>query len=204
MEDILAVYHRAYGPKRPQVCLDEIPKTLRSIPRRQLALQPGQPKRADYEYTRHGQCSLFLAVEPLRGYRRVWVHERRTKLDFSDVLKALVDEVYPDADRILLVVDNLNTHHAASLYERFSSLKARRIAANIEWYYTPEHASWLNIAECELSVLARQCLQAPLPDIHIVHQQVCAWQQQRNQARATIHWRFTTRMLGSSSDAFIL
>jgi transposase len=192
MEDVLSVYQQPHDPKRPQVCLDEISKTLRSTPRGQLSLQPGQPKREDHEYQRHGTCALFLAVEPLSGFRRVWVRERRTNLDFAQVLRDLVDVVYPDAERIVLVVDNLNIHHPACLYERFDPAEARRIASKIEWHYTPEHGSWLNIAECELSVLKRQCLKGRVPTIDAVDQKVAAWQERRNKAQVTIDWRFTT------------
>ena len=192
MEDVLSVYHRPYDPTRPQVCLDEISKALRSTPRGQLSLQPGQPKREDYEYRRHGTCALFLAVEPLSGFRRVWVRERRTNLDCAQVLRDLVDVVYPDAERIVLVVDNLNIHHPACLYERFDPAEARRIASKIEWHYTPEHGSWLNIAECELSVLKRQCLKGRVPTIEAVEQKASAWQKRRNQAQVTVDWRFTT------------
>jgi hypothetical protein len=191
MEDVLDVYHQPYNPKRPQVCLDEISKALRSTPRGQLAMGPGQPLREDYEYQRHGTCALFLAVEPLVGQRQTWVRERRTKLDCAEVLRDLVDVVYPDAEKIVLVVDNLNIHHPACLYERFPPAEARRIAERIEWHYTPEHASWLNIAEIELSVLRRQCLKGRLPNMDTVIRKVAAWQQRRNQAEATIDWRFT-------------
>jgi len=155
-------------------------------------MRPGQPRREDYEYQRHGTCALFLAVEPLSGFRRVWVRERRTKLDFAEVLRDLVDGVYPDAERIVLVVDNLNIHHPACLYERFDPAEARRIASKIEWHYTPEHGSWLNIAECELSVLKRQCLKGRASTIDAVDQKVAAWQERRNQAQVTIDWRFKT------------
>ena len=192
MEDVLDVYQRPFDPEYPQVCLDEISKTLHATPRGTFPLQPGKPKREDYEYERHGQCALFLVVEPLRGFRRVWVSPRRTKLDFAQVLKELVDEVYPDARKVVLVTDNLNIHHAACLYERFPPPEARRIAARIEWHYTPEHASWLNIAECELSVLRRQCLKARIADIETVMTQVNAWQKQRNEKQIGVDWRFTT------------
>lgn len=192
MEDVLSVYRRPYDPKRPQVCLDEIQKELRTTPRGEQALKPGQAQRQDYEYKRQGTCSLFLAVEPLRGFRRVWVSSRRTKIDFADVLRDLVDIVYPDAETIVLVTDNLNIHHAACLYERFSPAEARRIAEKIEWHYTPEHGSWLNIAECELSVLKRQCLKPRLPDIKTVEREALAWQNQRNQRQVAVDWQFTT------------
>jgi transposase len=192
MEDVLDVYQQSYDARRPQVCLDEIAKTLRSTPRGEISAQPGTRRRVDYEYQRHGTCALFLAVEPLKGKRRVWARSRRTMCDFAEVLRDLVDETYPDAERIVLVVDNLNTHHAAALYERFDPAEARRIAAKIEWHYTPEHASWLNIAECELSVLKRQCLKARLPDLETVRREVAAWENRRNHQQVTIDWRFTT------------
>jgi hypothetical protein len=191
MEDVLAVYQRPYDPERPQVCLDEIQKTLRTTPRGRISVQPGQPTREDYEYKRQGNCAIFLAVEPLAGYRRCWVHERRTKVDFAIVIKDLVDVVYPNAEKIVLVVDNLNIHHPAALYERFPPAEARRLAEKIEWHYTPEHASWLNIAECELSVLRRQCLRTRLPDIEAVAREVAAWDSERNLGQRRIDWRFT-------------
>jgi hypothetical protein len=192
MEDVLSVYQRAYDPKRPQVCLDEIQKALRSTPRGELPLEPGQPHRQDYEYQRDGKSSLFLAIEPLTGFRRVWVRERRAKVDCAFVLRDLVDGVYPDAERIVLVADNLNIHHPACLYECFPPAEARRIAEKIEWHYTPVHASWLNIAECELSVLRRQCLKRRLPDLATVQREVAAWEHTRNHAQVRIDWRFTT------------
>lgn len=191
MEDVLAVYQRPYDPQRPMVCFDEIQKTLRSTPRGHIPLQPGQPVREDYEYQRAGKCSLFLAVEPLAGYPRVWVRPQRTKMDCAEVLKELIDEVYPEAEKIVLVADNLNIHHPACLYERFAPTEARRLAEKIEWHYTPEHASWLNIAECELSVLKRQCLRSRLPDIQSVSNRVAAWELMRNQHQNCIDWRFT-------------
>ena len=191
MEDVLAVYQRPYEPLRPMVCFDEIQKALHSTPRGQLPLQPGQPVREDYEYKRAGKCSLFLAVEPLAGFRRVWVRQQRTKLDCAEVLKELIDEVYPQAEKIVLVADNLNIHHPACLYERFAPAEARRLAEKIEWHYTPVHASWLNIAECELSVLRRQCLRSRLPDIQTVIERVSAWERDRNQRQSSINWRFT-------------
>lgn len=192
MEDVLAVYQQPYDPQRPQVCLDESQKALHSTPRGAIPPAPGQPQREDYEYARHGHCALFLAVEPLAGRRHTWVHERRTKLDCAEVLRDLVDVVYPDADKIVLVVDNLNIHHPACLYERFAPAEARRLAERIEWHYTPEHGSWLNIAEIELSVLKRQCLQGRVADIDTLRSKVTAWQHERNAQQAKIDWRFTT------------
>ncbi len=192
MEDVLSVYQRRYDPKRPQVCLDEIQKALRTTPRGEIPMEKGKPRREDHEYKRNGKCSMFLAVEPLVGFRQVWVRSRRTKLDFADVLRDLVDVIYSSAEKIVLVVDNLNIHHAACLYERFPPDEARRIAEKIEWHYTPVHGSWLNIAECELSVLKRQCLKPRLPDIDIVAEKVAAWVIHRNHAQTGIDWRFTT------------
>lgn len=146
MEDVLDVYARPYNPQRPQVCLDEGGKELRDTPNGTIPMQPGQPAREDYEYERLGKANLFLWVEPLAGRRRVLVTERHTACDFADALKVLVDEEYPDADKIVLVTDNLNIHKAASLYERFEPEEAHRIANRIEWHYTPEHGSWLNMA----------------------------------------------------------
>ena len=190
MEDVLSVYQQPYDPKRPQVCLDEIQKALRSTPRGDIPLQ--RPKREDYEYRRAGKCALFLAVEPLVGRRYVWVRPQRRKVDCAEVIKELVDVIYPEAEKIILVVDNLNIHHPACLYERFPPAEARRLAEHIEWHYTPEHASWLNIAEIELSVLKRQCLRPRIADIEAVRHKVAAWQVRRNGNQAKVDWRFTT------------
>ncbi len=191
MEDVLDVYQRPYDPQRPVVCLDEVSKQLHSTPYGTLPMQSGQPQREDYEYSRHGTCNLFLAVEPLRGWRRVQVTDRRTSRDFAEQLRSLVDEEYPEARTIVLVTDNLNTHSPACLYERFDPAEARRIAARLEWHYTPEHGSWLNMAECELSVLTRQCLNRRIGDKATLIGQATAWQEQRNQAQRTIDWQFT-------------
>jgi len=192
MEDVLGVYHRPYDPLRPVVCLDERPKTLRDTPRGGLPARPGRSARQDYEYERHGSCNVFLCVEPLVGKRQVSVTQRRTLLDFADQLRRLSDDLYPEAEKIVLVVDNLNTHTAAALYARFFPAEARRIASRFEWHWTPEHGSWLNMAECELSVLSRQCLGRRLATIEEVARQVAAWQARRDQANATIRWQFTT------------
>lgn len=192
MEDVLTVYQRPYDPQRPLVCLDELHKKLHSTPRGKLPVQPGQTACEDYEYARHGGCNLFLVVEPLRGYRHLWATARRTKLDLAEVLRQLVDEVYPAVAQIVLVTDNLNTHSPACLYERFAPAEAHRIASKLEWHYTPEHGSWLNIAECELSVLSRQCLNRRLPDLDTVAYEVAAWQHERNQRQVTVNWHFST------------
>jgi len=192
MEDVLEVYHRPYDSQRPVVCLDEKSKELHTTPRGTLAMEPGQEKRQDYEYERQGTCNLFLAVEPLRGWRKVRVTERRTAQDFAEQLRLLAEVDYPQADRIVLVTDNLNTHTLACLYERFAPAEARRIAAKLEWHYTPEHGSWLNMAECELAVLAQQCLNRRLPDQQTVMHEVNAWEERRNEAKVKINWQFTT------------
>ena len=191
MEDVLDVYAQPYDAKRPLVCLDEASKELHDTPRGTLPMQSGQPQRQDYEYERHGVCNLFLSVEPLCGRRKVRITDRRTAQDFAEQLRVLVDEDYPDADVVVLVVDNLNTHGPACLYERFEPAEARRIAAKLEWHYTPEHGSWLNIAECELSVLASQCLSRRILDKATLTREVAAWELRRNTAHVSVDWQFT-------------
>ena len=191
MEDVLEVYARPYDAKRPLICLDEASKELHDTPRGTLPMKSGQHKRQDYEYERNGVCNLFLSIEPLCGRRKVRVTDRRTAQDFAEQVRILVDEDYPDADLIVLIVDNLNTHSSACLYERFEPAEARRIARRIEWHYTPEHGSWLNIAECELSVLASQCLSRRIPDKATLIREVSAWEQRRNAAHASVDWQFT-------------
>jgi hypothetical protein len=191
MEDVLDVYHRPYDPKRPTVCLDEMSKELHGSPYGSLPIRSGEAKREDYEYSREGSCNLFLKVEPLRGWRRVQVTDRRTKLDFAEQLRILVDEDFPDAEVVVLVTDNLNTHSPACLYERFDPAEARRIATKLEWHYTPEHGSWLNMAECELSVLSRQCLNRRIADKQTLCREIAAWEAKRNQAQVGVDWQFT-------------
>ena len=191
MEDVLEVYQRPYDARRPVICLDERSKALHDTPHGTLPMQPGQAARQDYEYARHGVGNLFLALEPLRGWRQVRVTQQRTALDFAEELRWLVDEAYPQAEKIVLVTDNLNTHTPACLYERFPPAEARRMAAKIEWHYTPEHGSWLNMAECELSVLERQCLSRRIPDAETLRQEVAAWETERNQVPVTVDWQFT-------------
>ena len=193
MEDVLDVYHRPYNPKRPVVGVDEVSKELHDTPRGTSPLQRGQVARQDYEYARQGVCNLFLAVEPLRGWRKVRVTDRRTAGDFAEFIRGLVDEDYPDADKVVLVVDNLNTHSPACLYARFEPAEAHRIASKLEWHYTPEHGSWLNVAECELSALSRQCLSRRIPNREMLTREVAAWQERRNKAQVTIDWQFTTQ-----------
>lgn len=193
MEDVLAVYQRSYDLDRPVVCLDETSKVLRSTPRGAIAMRPGDSMRQDYEYQRHGTANLFLSIEPLRGRRQVRVRNQRTEHDFAEVLRTIVDEDYPDAHTIVLVLDNLNTHHPAALYKHFPPQEARRIAEKIEWHFTPEHGSWLNIAECELSALTRQCLKRRIPDVTTLAVEVDAWTTARNNANVTVDWQFTTQ-----------
>ncbi len=191
MEDVLEVYHRPYDSKRPQVCLDEISKQLLSDTTERLPMKPGFPERFDYEYERQGTCSLFLACEPLAGLRVVSANARRTKSDFAYFVKELIDVQYPEAEKIVLVMDNLNTHTPSSFYEVFEPAQARRLTAKLEIHYTPVHGSWLNMAEIELSVLARQCLSDRIPTLSAVQERVAVWQLERNQAQAGIDWRFT-------------
>jgi hypothetical protein len=192
MEDVLDVYQRPYDPKRPVVCFDEGGKELRDTPHGTLPMQPGQPVREDYEYERLGKANVFLSVEPLAGRRRVSITERHTYADTAYELRALVDEEYPEADVVVLVSDNLGTHSPACLYATFPPEEAHRINQKIEWHHTPEHASWLNMAECELSVFARQCLARRIPDIATLTREAAAWQAQRNAKQVRIDWRFTT------------
>jgi transposase len=192
MEDVLEVYTRPYDPRRPQVCLDEVSKQLLADARPSLPPRPGRSKRVDYEYERRGTANLFLCCEPLRGWRSVRVTERRTRLDWARCIKELADVHYPDAERIVLVLDNLNTHTPGSLYEAFPPAEAKRLADKLEIHYTPKHGSWLNIAELELSVLARQCLDRRIPERAELEREVAAWEDERNSLGGTIDWRFTT------------
>lgn len=192
MEDVIDVYQRPYDPLRPVVCLDECSKELRSTPRGSISAASGGCELEDYEYERHGTRNLFLWVEPLAGKRRVAATARRTSVDFAEVLRQLVDEDYANCERIVLVTDNLNTHTPAALYERFEPEDARRIANKIEWHYTPEHGSWLNVAEIELSVLSRQCLSRRVADADTLEKRVAIWERERNSAQVTVDWQFTT------------
>lgn len=192
MEDVLEVYTQPYDPRRPQVCMDELSKQLVGETRTPLPPAPGQPARADYEYVRNGVGNLFIFFEPLTGWRQVQVTERRTRVDWAYAVRELVDVHYPTADKIVLVMDNLNTHSIGSLYEAFPPEEARRIKNKLEIHHTPKHGSWLNMAECELSILARQCLDRRVPDLDALRQEVAAWQHERNHAEKPMIWRFTT------------
>lgn len=192
MEDVLEVYHRPFDPKQPLVCLDEASKQLIGETRLPLPAEPGQPERFDYEYVRNGTANLFMISEPLLGWRTVQVTERRTAKDLAEVLRWLVEELHPDAERVVVVMDNLNTHKLASLYEAFPPEQARRIAERLEVHHTPKHGSWLNVAEIELSVLARQCLDRRIETMAELGHEVEAWEEPRNERAAEIQWRFTT------------
>lgn len=190
MEDVLDLYAQPYDVKRPTVCFDETNKQLIKATRTPLPGQVGQVARYDYEYERNGTANLFMTVEPLAGQRFVEVTEQRTKIDFAHQMKNLVDAHYPQAEVIRVVLDNLNTHTPAALYEAFEAKEARRLVEKLEFHYTPKHGSWLNMAEIELAVLDKQCLDRRLPDPPTLRREVAAWQAARNQQRATIHWCF--------------
>jgi DDE superfamily endonuclease len=192
MEDVLEVYQRPADPRRPLICLDEAAKQLLADVRAPLPITPGQPERVDYEYARQGTAALFMAFEPLAGQRHVFVREQRTRADFAAVIKTLVDDLYPQAERLILVLDQLNTHGAASLYAAYPPAEARRLAQKLEIHHTPKHGSWLNMAELELSVLARQCLEERMENRDYLARQVAAWQQARNAVARRVSWRFTT------------
>jgi hypothetical protein len=192
MEDVLDVYTRPYDPQYPQVCLDETSRHLLADVTPPLPLVPGHPAKEDYEYERRGVVNLFMVGEPLRGWRDVMVSDRRTRIDWAQCIKELVDVHYPDAEKIVLVQDNLNTHTPASLYEAFPPAEAKRLADKLELHYTPKHGSWLNMAEIELGILAGQCLDRRLPDRETLEHEVAAWAATRNAALKTIDWRFTT------------
>ncbi len=192
MEDVLEVYHRPHDPKRPQVCFDEGSKQLIKETRLPLPVRPGDVAKYDYEYERNGTSNVFMFFAPLEAWRHVKVTDQRTMIDFAHCMRDLVDIHFPDAEKIVLVMDNLNTHKLASLYEAFAPEEARRIIEKLEIHHTPKHGSWLNMAEIELSVLQRQCLQARIPDQATLTEKVTAWEQRRNVHSSTVHWRFTT------------
>jgi len=192
MEDVLDVYTWAYDPKRPQVCFDERPKQLVGEIRKPIPLVPGKLARYDYEYKRNGVANIFMMFEPLAGKRYVKVTERRTKKDWAKCMRQLVDDIYPKAEQIVLVMDNLNTHTKASLYEAFEPAEAKRIADKLEIHYTPKHGSWLNIAEVEISVMSRQCLAERMGSIERLESEVLAWAEKRNGKEVKVDWRFTT------------
>lgn len=192
MEDILDVYELSYDPVRPVVCMDEKPYQLLDHARDSLPMRPGDNQKIDSEYIRNGTCSIFAFVEPLGGRHHTSVHEHRMALDWAAEIKYLVDVMYPDAGKILLVMDNLNTHKAASLYKAYPPAEARRIIKRLEIHYTPKHGSWLNIAEIELNVMTRQCLSRRISTIELLQHELSAWEAERNQTQAKIKWHFQT------------
>ncbi len=192
MEDVLDLYHEPYDPQCPTVCFDETSKQLVAETRPPRPAAPGRIAQYDYEYERNGVRNLFLFFEPLAGWRHIEVTERRTKLDWAHCMKELVDEFYPNAERIRVVMDNLNTHNPAALYEAFEPHEARRLLNKLELHYTPKHGSWLNMAEIEFSALFRQCLDRRIPDAETLASEVTAWETDRNTRQTTANWRFTT------------
>lgn len=192
MEDVLDLYAEPHDPQRPKVCFDETPMQLIAETRQPLPTQPGQPLRYDYEYRRNGTCNLFVCFDFEAGWRHVAVTEQRTKLDFAHQMQWLVDERYPEAERIRVVLDNLSTHRLAALYEAFEPAEARRVARKLELHYTPKHGSWLNMAEVEISVFDRQCWDRRLGDVGTLQHETQALEAERNAARATVRWQFTS------------
>ena len=192
MEDVLEVYQRPRDPLRPLVCLDEQSKQLIKETRKPIPVAPGRPERVDFEYERNGTANLFMLFAPLEGWRHVKVTERRTKLDFAAVIRELVDVHFSKAEKIVLVMDNLNTHKIGSLYEAFPPAEARRLIEKLEIHHTPKHGSWLDMAETELSILTKQCLDRRIGDIATLTREVQAWETPRNKTKAKIDWQFTT------------
>ena len=192
MEDVLEVYHRPQDSAKPLVCLDEASKQLVAETRKAISVEPGQPKRVDAEYRRCGTASVFMLNAPLEGRRHVRVRERRTRKDFAEVIQELCDQLYPGAEKIMLVMDQLNTHTIASLYEAFEPAEARRLAEKLEIHHTPKHGSWLNMAEIELSILSRQCMNDYFESREQLAGRAAPWERSRNDKQAGIDWRFTT------------
>ena len=191
MEDVLELYRLPYDPRYPVVCMDEASKQLIGEVRIPLPVAEGQPVRYDSEYERLGVCNQFMFVEPLRGWRKVFVRERRTMIDWAFSIREILDVHYPDAEKVRLVLDNINTHTGASLYEAFSPTEARHLLSRLEIHYTPKHGSWLNMAEIEIGVMNGQCLDRRIPEQQIISEEVGAWEQQRNKDEAKIRWTFT-------------
>ena len=192
MEDVLSVYARILDPKRPVVCMDEKPYQLLAHARDAIPAKPGQDLREDSEYVRHATCSIFVWVEPLAGWRRVHALPQRTRIDWAGQVKELLTVDYPDAEIVVLVMDNLNTHGIASLYEAFPPAEAHALAQRLEIHHTPKHGSWLNIAEIELSALTRQCLDRRISDLEVLNGELAAWQAATNADQRQVDWQFTT------------
>ena len=191
MEDVLNEYAKPFDPEEPLICMDEASRQLIGQVAAPLPAQPGQPRLEDYEYVRNGTCNFFVFCQPLAGWRHVIVTERRTKRDWALAIRNLVDVQFPEARRIRLVMDNLNTHTGAALYEAFSPAEARRLLEKLEFHFTPKHASWLNMAEIEIGILSRQCLDRRIDDREFLTGEVAAWEADRNRSEAKIHWTFT-------------
>lgn len=191
MEALLELYREPYDPRRPVVCMDEASKQLIAETRMAVPMQASQPVRYDYEYERKGVCNQLLFFEPLRGWRKVFVRERRTMLDWAWCIQQLLDRYYPEAQCVRLVLDNLNTHTGAALYQAFEPAEALRLLKRLEFHYTPKHGSWLNMAEIEIGVMNQQCLDRRLDDQNVVANEVAAWETQRNAEEAKVRWRFT-------------
>lgn len=192
MEGVLELYHEPYDPLRPVVCFDEGTKQLIGETRTPLPMRPGELRRYDYEYERHGTCNLFMFFEPLRGWRHVDVTDRRTMVEYAHCMRDLVDVFFPDAEVVRVVQDNLSTHKFAALYEAFEPAEARRIIERLEFHFTPKHGSWLNMAEIELNVVGSQCLDRRIAEKEILVTEVAAWECHRNQSACTVNWQFTT------------
>jgi hypothetical protein len=192
MEDVLEVYQRPRDPKRPLLCLDESSKQLIRETRASQPMKPGRSARQDYEYERNGTANLFMLFAPLEGWRHVEVTDRRTAIDYAHILKQAADVYFPEADKIILVQDNLNTHGTASLYEAFPAAEARRLVTRFEWHYSPKHGSWLDMAESELGVLATQCLDRRIPDKKTLAKEIAIWEKDRNKNKTKADWHFTT------------
>ena len=192
MEDVLEVYKRPLDTKRPVLCIDEMPKQLLSDTRDPLPISPGKPARQDYEYKREGVVDVFMLFEPLVGKRQVEIADQRRRKEWAQVMRKVADELYSQAEKIVVVMDNLNTHTPAAFYQVFEPGEARRLVERFEFHYTPKHGSWLNMAEIELSALVRQCLDRRIPDKEKMIQEVKAWQDQRNSEVVKVHWQFTT------------
>ncbi len=192
MEDVLDVYERPYDEKYPVVCMDEKPYQLLGEPREPLPMLPGSDRKVDSEYIRNGTCSIFAFIEPLGGKHHVSVREHRTATDWAEEIRYLSDAMYPDAEKIILVMDNLNTHKPASLYKKYPAEVARRILRRLEIHYTPKHGSWLDIAEIELNVMTRQCLARRIGDLVTLREELLAWERERNVSAAKVNWHFRT------------
>jgi hypothetical protein len=192
MEDVLDLYCLPYDPKVPLICMDERPMQLIKETRHPIPASPGNPARVDYEYERNGTATHFLFTEPLGGWRKANVRERKTAVDWAEEMRLLLEEDYPEAEKVILVCDNLNTHKIASFYQAFPPEVARPLVARLEIHYTPTHGSWLNIAECELSVMSRQCLGRRIGDMETLCQETKAWEQKRNHKQTGVDWQFTT------------